>query len=286
MSRSNRLLVTALAWLILCGAGDPKQEVQAKGPPIVAPASSQPSFAAFPDPQSDACYNVKDHDRADLCAQWRAALAAEKSAHEARRATNWAIFSTIASVLGLFFIVYSLRQTSKSLEAAHESNRIARSSLRPWLDFEVVGDIQFQRNFRLNDDESENIAVISEIILKNYGESPAINIRVGYKIVEGSFNISDIIDKMKINSNKGLLYPPAYKGLTDIKLPQIWYNESINLCNGLHSCHLFIMISYETNDNVKCFTCKIFSLVSEKHSCQYLLFEARPFLGGGCDVAQ
>nr|GLK21708.1 hypothetical protein GCM10017606_25350 [Microbacterium terregens] len=73
----------------------------------------------------DACYRAEDHDTADLCAQWRAALAAEKAAHEARRATNWTIGATLASILAIAGLIITIWQTHGALSEARRGNRYA-----------------------------------------------------------------------------------------------------------------------------------------------------------------
>lgn len=122
MPRGNRLFVLALG-LILCGAKPPQE--QAKGQPSAQPtqqATAEP-YAPYPVYNPDPCYQAKNHDTADLCAQWRASIAAEKAAHEARRATNWAIVATLLSAAGLGFIVWSLLQTNGALNEARRGNR-------------------------------------------------------------------------------------------------------------------------------------------------------------------
>lgn len=59
-----------------------------------------------------------------MCAQWRAALAAEKAAHEARRATTWSVFATFLSFAGLCGLIWTIWQTQGSLGEARRGNRI------------------------------------------------------------------------------------------------------------------------------------------------------------------
>lgn len=82
-------------------------------------------FTPYQGYDPDPCYHAKDHDAADLCAQWRAALAAEKSSQEARRATNWSIVATILSAIGFFGFLYTLAQTQGALKEARRGNRNA-----------------------------------------------------------------------------------------------------------------------------------------------------------------
>lgn len=111
----------------------PKRE-QARQQQAPTPAAPQ-NYAPYPAWQSESCYNAKDHNAADLCAQWRAAVAAEKAAHEARRATTWAIVATIFSAFAFGVLIWSLIQTERSLREARIGNRLSmkqnvRSTLR------------------------------------------------------------------------------------------------------------------------------------------------------------
>ena len=81
MLRGYRLLVLALG-LVLAGAAPPKEGGIGKAPAekIKPSAPKTPDYSAYPDKEAESCYTAKDHDSADLCAQWRAAIAAEKAA--------------------------------------------------------------------------------------------------------------------------------------------------------------------------------------------------------------
>lgn len=130
-----RSFIAAIAGLILAASQQPaKQSETAKGNAKTASVPEQPAtpanatqspYRAYPDKNADACYNAKDHDSADLCAQWRAAIAAEKAAKEAARATNWAIIATMLSFLGVGGLIYTIWQTHGALKAARDGNRIA-----------------------------------------------------------------------------------------------------------------------------------------------------------------
>lgn len=124
MLRGYRLIVLAFG-LIVCGAQPPKEQAQGK-------TSAQPTEQAVTEPYAPytgynpaPCYQAKNHDAADLCAQWRASVAAEKAAHEARRATSWSIVATLLSFIGLCAIIFSLRQTNRALRIAQRDRATA-----------------------------------------------------------------------------------------------------------------------------------------------------------------
>ena len=108
--RGYRLFVLALG-LILCGAQPPKEQTQGKPSAHETEQPASKPYAPYPGYNPDPCYQAKDHDTADLCAQWRAAIAAEKAAKEAGRSTDWSIFAT--------FLSATYENDSKGLELAY-----------------------------------------------------------------------------------------------------------------------------------------------------------------------
>lgn len=126
MPRGYRCVILAVVgWLTLCGAQPPKEQAQSRDSAAKAtPTAQTPSspaqflaidkgdnFTAYSGYNPDPCYKAKNHDAADLCAQWRAAIAAEKAAHEARRAGNWSIVATLLNAGGLIAVVVALLLT-------------------------------------------------------------------------------------------------------------------------------------------------------------------------------
>lgn len=91
--------------------------------------AAEPTYRPYPRYNPDPCYNSKDHDSADLCAQWRAAMAAEKTTQEARRATTWSIVATLFSFLTVVGLIVSLSQTQGALAEARRGNLIAQRSI-------------------------------------------------------------------------------------------------------------------------------------------------------------
>lgn len=147
MSRGYRFIIfAAVGWLALCGAKlsveQPKSVVSTESSSSLTNSATSPArspstkagheFVAYPGYNPDPCYNAQEHDAADLCAQWRAAIAAEKAAHEARRATTWSIVAAILNTIGLFAVGYALYLNI-------EANRIARLAAihdrRPFLSY-------------------------------------------------------------------------------------------------------------------------------------------------------
>lgn len=112
-------IITAIAGLILlAGAQQPSRQGEtangkqstesatAKTPS--ASASPESAYRPYIDRYSDACYETENYNSADLCAQWRSAIAAENATKEASRATNWAIIATVLSAIGVGGLIYTV----------------------------------------------------------------------------------------------------------------------------------------------------------------------------------
>lgn len=127
-----------MGWSTLTGANQPAKQDESSArteqlapSPSLTPAPTPPSatsptnkFVAYGGYDPDPCYHAKDHDAADLCAQWRSAIAAEKTAHEARRATSWAIVATFLSAATVIGLIITILQTNGALGEARRGNRL------------------------------------------------------------------------------------------------------------------------------------------------------------------
>lgn len=133
-----RIVLAAVGWLILCSAQPPAKQAEGGGgtqeagiatqtiaTPAPAPSASPTSaFTAYPGYNPDPCYRAKDKDAADLCAQWRAAIAGEKAAHEARRANLFSMIAASLSFATVIGLIVTIWQTSGALSEARRGNRL------------------------------------------------------------------------------------------------------------------------------------------------------------------
>lgn len=134
MLRGYRCILVAFAGLALTAAQQQSEQresqrnaQQTQGTASSAPSptkSAEPPYRPYPERYSDACYDAQDHDAADLCAQWRAALAAEKAAQEARIATIAAIIGTFLSLATVIGLIVTIWQTHGALGEARRGNRL------------------------------------------------------------------------------------------------------------------------------------------------------------------
>jgi hypothetical protein len=122
----RQVILAAFGIALLCSAKDADQHHRAeqnKGS-FKQAAGDGPPYAPYKDRYSDACYGAANHDTADLCAQWRATIAAEKAADEARLATIAAIIGTVLSLATVIGLIITLWQTNGALAEARRGNRL------------------------------------------------------------------------------------------------------------------------------------------------------------------
>lgn len=135
------------------------------------PNDADQTYSAYPDADSYKCYYAKQHDSADLCAQWRAAIAAEQSARWAFWGFAVSGIATLLSGLGLVALLRSLRQTEDSLDESRAANSISRAQFeqgyRPILHLEPFGPHILERDL---------------MPLLQTGEPVSFHLRVGVKV--------------------------------------------------------------------------------------------------------
>lgn len=121
------------------GLNQPQEErYQAYRQPAEQPRQADPPGAAGPGPDAlqyrTPCSQPEGRDESDLCAQWRAAKAAENSAFW----TKWGFWiGVVGSSLLLWQIILTrqaVEDTSEATEAMREANRIQQTAIRPWID--------------------------------------------------------------------------------------------------------------------------------------------------------
>lgn len=258
MSRSYRgIIVAAVGFLILANAHQPeakagKPNAARNTQPADAPA---PPYKPYPSPNAPACYQAPNHDTADLCAQWRATLAAEKAAHEARRATGWAIVATILSAIGVGGLILTILQTWGALGEARKGNRIAmkanaKATLRAIKGAEETAaalehsranaaatnalvqttDANARRQIRaylaisrIKLEIFEGSMICCNVTLSNQGQTRARISAINYKVWVGPF--PDLSPQEKVSDLKN--YPhihPFLNGKTDERLN--WFGET------------------------------------------------------------
>ena len=170
MPRGYRCILIALVGWLSLAAQHPAQ--QQRDPAQPAQTEQQPPFAPYEPLSADPCYRSKNHDTADLCAQWRAAFAAEKASKAARDAVTWTIVGTFLSAIALLGLFLTLRQTEQALGEARKGNEIseatAKRELRAYL---VPTDQQVV-------DLATGKRAAFAVNLHNSGQTPAYDVRL------------------------------------------------------------------------------------------------------------
>lgn len=156
------------------GTGRAKAISAAVASPQPTP-STEPGFVAHRDPLDAGCYREVVHDRADLCAQWRAALAAESAALNSQQANNIAIVSTVVGLFGIIGLLVTLGLTRTANALARRAAKAAEQTMR---DSRQIGEAQARCYLSI---EAVR-AYISEgdgrprllVSIRNSGASPAL----------------------------------------------------------------------------------------------------------------
>lgn len=172
MIKSSVLLIAifvgSVAWRVPSDAQTPN-----------APQNHLPGVASTkPDFRSDSCYQEPEHDASDLCAQWRAAIAAEQAAERALWSNIISGAAALLSFVGTLAVILALK-------AARDANRIARDTAladnRPWIQIKNVKLADWSLS-PSNDGITRFCGtVVYEI--ENTGKSPA---RLGSRGMNGS----------------------------------------------------------------------------------------------------
>lgn len=134
-----RYILAAFGWLSLAAVhppykddpNGPAQREQAPTTQIGGPTATE-GYRPYPSVSDPRCYHATNHDSADLCAQWRAAVAAEKAADAAETSNYVAGIGTLLSFIGIILVLMALRQTRKDhalLSAEYEDARREAAAL-------------------------------------------------------------------------------------------------------------------------------------------------------------
>lgn len=182
MPRGYRcIFIAAVGWLALCGAKPQEQASPNATPSRQQSSVSHPSptattepYRPYPSVKDPGCYRDKNHDSADLCAQWRAALAAEEATQDGYIANIVAGIGAILSFASVIIVVIALGQTRRANKLAEDT---AKRQLRAYIAVEPLGVEEF----------AENGFYRVPINIINNGQTPAYNLELfgDFLIVEG-----------------------------------------------------------------------------------------------------
>ena len=169
------------------------------------------------------CDHPTGEGEADLCAQWKAAVATENSVAWAGRSFWVALIGSALLLWQIGLTRKAVADTTEATEAMREANDIARKNAeidqRPWLDFEID-------NIKLTINETE-ISVLFDANLQNLGKTPARRVMtVTAVMVHGVFHklpdLSDLLigEQKRVQDNQSFLgkviFPNQNDTITDV----------------------------------------------------------------------
>lgn len=125
------------------------------------------------------CNNPIGQGESDLCAQWRAAKAAEKSA-------NWTVYGFWATLAGIALLSWQIiltreavKDTGHATNAMREANRIATEAQRAWIDIQPIFEIRPRAGGRY--------FLKTHAKFANVGKSVAKNVQIMVRFRTGPF---------------------------------------------------------------------------------------------------
>lgn len=145
------------------------------------------------------CEQPKGETESQLCAEWRATIAAEKAA-------DYAFWGTVFTFMGIVGLIVTIVHGQKGLAAARDANRIASESDRPWLEvdnLDVSWGMYSHAASRVYGRIQANFAV------RNTGKRPAIEIH--YKIAgtnEFGVDVYRLLDALDFIERVGFVVSP------------------------------------------------------------------------------
>jgi hypothetical protein len=115
------------------------------------------------------CRDQRSRDESDLCAQWRAANAAEDAA-------GWAWWQLVVSVAGVIGLGVTLWFNRIALAVARDANAETRR----------IGEAQTRAYVSISSVQGQHYAdgLVLKAIAKNSGQSPALDAFIEFKIVK------------------------------------------------------------------------------------------------------
>ncbi|GGB52063.1 hypothetical protein [Blastomonas aquatica] len=124
--------------------------------------------------QKSPCNNPQSETESDLCAQWRAAKAAEKAA-------DWTVYGVLASITGISLLLWQINLTREAVEdtgkatiAMERQNEIAERQQRPWVTVAIADAFMTQ--------SQGGLLLVCDVSLGNIGATPAFKASISHCI--------------------------------------------------------------------------------------------------------
>jgi hypothetical protein len=197
MAGSNRGAITAFIGVICFGAGafiaalnyppEQRYERYRYAPGDVELASTSLAGKSKPAEYREPCNGPQGRDESDLCAQWRAARAAEAGALWAARGFWVGLLSTIGLGITIILTLRAVNAATVATKIADKQLAHARHEARAWL--AITAELQKVAVFE------KTVRFYYLIRLTNIGATVAKNVQLQQTVIDGGPGITDVINK-------------------------------------------------------------------------------------------
>jgi hypothetical protein len=240
MGRALSHIALIVAAFALAGARPPdeaKPNGNAAGQvgPTATPAIG---YTPYPNYKSSGCYQDKNHDAADLCAQWRAAIAAEKATHFADVGNYIDGAGALLSFISIILVIVALGKAQKANEIA---SKHSHADLRPYVYLS-------HQDFTYSEVIPGMVGQVGNVTLhlKNFGRTPAKQVILTATLKVGGY-WSDSPPKLEEEPTKihmGDLPPDKTVERDGFTVTDLFSNQA-DIANAVASVFLFGRITYK-----------------------------------------
>ena len=191
----ERILLLGLAWIILSAApenmaaGNASTDVEAGAKADSAKVAPPPEVASTT--QVERCPDLKATNGPEICAAWRAAQASQEAVEVSRNALLWNIAAFAAVLATLIATAWASWAATRAARAADRSVKLAEDTAKRQLrayvlpsKFKIAGLLAGQRP-RIT------------YLLRNVGQTPAHEVRLGAIVVWGASDASPHFMKIR-----------------------------------------------------------------------------------------
>jgi hypothetical protein len=188
MRRGSGLIVALVASLVAFSAlaQAPVKNVDGKGVSAKTQEASafevkEAPYSAYPRMLDEKCYEEKNHDTADLCAQWRSALAAEQNVDLLKSANKVSLIGAVLSLVSTVLVLIALWQGREAHKLAADTSK---RQLRAYV---VVKSCQVFKPSSVGD-----FPFRVQIVFENTGATPAHDVNSHVRLVLSEGSDSDV----------------------------------------------------------------------------------------------
>lgn len=206
------------------------------------------------------CDKPYGKDESDLCAQWRAAKAAENSAFWAKWGVWIAVIGSSLLMWQIMLTREAVKDTGDATKAMREANEIARDGHRAWVKIEIHGP----RTMVIGHPKS---TLYIGVELVNFGQSPATNIMCSGEIYFEIIPRENIFHDVRSKYSKDI--PSDYSNIifTNDRMKQEIAIDCMNIAAGEYNIIAVISCCYRViGSDESHFTARVFDVHSAEEN--------------------